>query len=276
VTIVDGETIGQRHAFAGRAFERPGEDAGVHGGRGLFFAAVHQVEPRVVRDLMGEPLALYRPLFEAALAHLPEDRRTWGRWRYAEAHPGWDTFRYAVPTSSPEVRQLRDLLLRWSRKWRLGDAWCLAAAVDTLADLSAAGDAAEPGPLSYPWATMIEIPFSDAEMRFTFSDRGWSPTLVRWERFEGWLDDAYERAKRDYKERIEALCRDEGLVAVTPRRQRKGDHFDWLARSQVGRDTYSEIARAVGTTRQGVSKAVKAAAASIGLTPADDGGPNAT
>ncbi|MBA3449845.1 MAG: hypothetical protein H0T18_01385 [Chloroflexia bacterium] len=62
-----------RRTLAGRAYETPGEDVAVHATRALFFQAVHRIEPRVVDELMGEPLALYRPIFEARLEGVPED-----------------------------------------------------------------------------------------------------------------------------------------------------------------------------------------------------------
>jgi hypothetical protein len=54
-----------------RAFEHPAEDAGVHEARERFLHAVHRVQPGVSRDLMGEPLALYRPIYRAWEARRP-------------------------------------------------------------------------------------------------------------------------------------------------------------------------------------------------------------
>ena len=142
-----------RRALAGRAYEAPGEDVDVHAARALFFHAVHRIEPRVARELMDEPLALYRPIFEAELAGVPEvERRS---WRAFGAFPHWDTIVSASECDPKELRELRTVLRHWAHKWRLEDDWCLEAAAETLAILSAAGDAAEPQPLHYLGTRMM-------------------------------------------------------------------------------------------------------------------------
>ena len=229
-----------RRALAGRAYEAPGEDANVHAARALFFQAVHRIEPRVARELMDKPLALYRPIFEAGLAGIPEDQRP--EWRAFDTFLHWDTIVSASERDPKELHELRNLLLKWSRKWRLQDDWCLEAAAETLADFSAAGDAAELQPLHYLGTPMIERPFTDCDLRFEFSSRGWSPTLTSWKEAEALMDERYQDAKQAYRERIEALCRERGLQPVRGTRVRTGDHFEWVARFQVGRELWTEIA----------------------------------
>lgn len=248
-----------------RAFEHPGEVGGLHQRRQYFFEVVHRMEPRVSADLMGEPLALYRPLFEAALDRLPPDSGL--GWRWSDAVPTWSTFKYATESHDPlEALRLRDLLLRWSHKWRLEDEWCLEAAVQTLAQWSAEGDNPVPRPLYYLGAQMIEISFNEEELRFSFSHRGWFPTLETWETAKEWIDDGYREALKKYKKRVERLSRDAGLVPVRQTRNRAGDHMEWLVRVVLHQDEYECIAAGYDNlTRQAVSGAVKKQVRAIGL-----------
>ena len=266
-----------RRTLSGRAYEAPGEDVAVHAARALFLQAVHRVEPRVVGDLMGEPLELYRPIFEARLESVPEDQRHW--WKAGEWFPSWGTILYASERDPKELHQLRDLLLHWAHKWRLEEEWCLEAAAETLAMLSAAGDAAEPQPLHYLGTPMTKSPFAESDLRFEFSSRGWSPALTSWEDAQEAMDERYQDAKQAYRERIEALCRERGLPPVPGTRMRTGDHFEWVARFQVGRETWTEIAdveterlhaeRKPGVTGDAVAKAVREKADLLSLTLAD-------
>jgi len=135
--------------------------------------------------------------------------------------------------------------------------------------LSAAGDSPEPEPLYYLGTRMVDIPFREDETRFTFFDRGWSPTLEDWQLAAEKLDRAYRLARSD-RERMVRLCQAEGLIEVPDSRTGKGDYFEWLACFQVGRESYSEIARDAGIKHQAVSQAVKARAALIALIKGDD------
>jgi hypothetical protein len=272
-----------RGVFAGRAFESPDEDVGVHAAREMFFRAVHRVNPRVVGSLMAESLPLYRPLFEAGLAQVPEQKRHW--WRTFDWYPSWGRFKYASERDPVEVRRLRELLPEWADRWRLWvvdpeDDWCLEAAIETLALMSAAGDKAKPDPLYYLGSRMIEIPFSDAERRFEFSHAGWVPTLQGWEVAEARLDASFMRAKKAYKERMQRMSGERGLKAVRGIRDRKGDHFEWLALYQVGRERWVWIAEEetkrlasvgdpTGVTADAIAKAVRGKAKLIGLKLAD-------
>lgn len=254
-----------RHAYSGRAFQSKDEEAAVHAGRALFLQAVHRVEPTVSAWLMGEPLDLYHPLFVQALASLPADHRTF--WRSYERAPGWSFFKYASEHEADECHRLRDLLVRWSHLFHLTDDWLVAAAVATLAEWSSAPEDPKPMPLRYLGQTMIETPFSDEDLSFRFSDRGWMPTLETWDHFTKRLNEHYQEAKSEYRRRVEQLVKDEELDDGKRKRQSKGDHFDWLARYQVGDEGWTDIARKDGVTDGAPQKAVLKLARFIGLTP---------
>lgn len=263
-----------RRVYANRGYERQGEDVGKHAAREIFLRTVHRIEPRVVGDLMDAPLDLYRPMFASSIAGLSETQRSFS-WIILEKSPSWGHFKHAWERDPSEVHQLRDLLLRWSRKWRLWDEWCLESAVETLALLSAGGEHPNSEPLHYAGSRMIEMPFSDDELRFDFSHHGWQPVLEDWANAERQLDDAFRRAKQEYRQRVEAMCLEEGLAEVRSPRNRAGDHFEWLVRFQVCRESWVEIAAGTKTkngepaTDDAVAKAVKAKAALIELTLAE-------
>lgn len=273
-----------------RGFQRPGDDHAKHETRELFFRAVHEVSPRVTGELIDNALPLYRPLFDAAVTRLPEERRF--LWRTALIVPSWPSMKYASDAGPPVLRQLRDYLLEWQSWWRLredescGEEWCLVAAVETLAELSDEGDNPKPKPLHYLGQRMIDIPFRDDELRFdfSFSHPGWSPTLEGWtatrERagedwgapFDRIWDDLLRAARAalvDYKTRIDALAREEGLEVPTALRDRTHDHLTWLARCTTGREHFSEVARDDEVSTTAVGKAVHLQARMIGLALPD-------
>lgn len=268
-SVFDGR---RRRANTGRAFEHEREDAGRHGTRELFLKTIHRLEPGVSRDLMGAPLALYRPLIEESIAGLT-DMDLELLWVVFEYRPPWSRFRHASERDQEEVRQLRDLLLRWSRKWRLRDEWCLEAAVDTLAFLSLTEENPEPVPLWYWGRRMIKVPFREEDLRFVFSHPGWIPTLETWSSAAKRMDRAYEEAKQQYREHVEAMCRDAKLRKVSSPRHRFDDHIEWLVRFQVCRESWTEIAATTSkknidkpVTDDAVAKAVSEKAKLIGLT----------
>jgi hypothetical protein len=262
-------------SFAIRAYEHPGETAGQHEARARFVAAVHHVEPEVSRSLMGEALTLYRPIYQAWAAQCPigEDGRVATPWLAAlddGALLGWDAIQHADPAYSPAgYLDLREALQRWAKRWRLwsttGDDWCLAAAVETLARMSAEGDDPQPGPLHYRAETLIEMPFSREETSFASNRRGWWPTLESWSDWRKRHKHAPADELADYRARIRAMATAAGLVKPRRDRQRDGNHFAWLAAYVASRATFEEIAERDGVSRQAVAHAVKHRAKQIGL-----------
>lgn len=257
--------------FTARAFERPDETASVHEARERFFQAVNRVEPRVSNDLMGEPLALYRPIYRERIARHSTER--WLGWGFAMLWgwlPGWNHFEYATDAHDPPSHvQLRELLLKWSKRWRLQDAWCLESAVETLAMMSASDDDPPQTPLYYLGTRMIELPFAEDETAFSFHSHGWEPTLEGWGLAAQRITDKFNRELQAYRKHVENLARDEGLVQTRGTRIRKGDPLEWLARYVVGWETSEEIAASVGVSRQAVDSARDRTKRLIGLTVPD-------
>lgn len=259
-------------ALSGRAFEEADETINVSAGRALFFHAVHRMAPQVVGDLMGEPLRLYRPIFAASMESLPPERRGW--WKAFGWFPGWGHIHHANQHDPPEIHRLRRLLIEWGDKWGLADDWCLTAAVETLAVLSAAGEDAMPAPIYYPGAEMVKMPFSDSELELVFRHRGWSPTIERWEVAEERIREGFDQALRGYRERVERLCDQEGLSRVMETRRRGIDRWDCLAAQQVLGKTYDKIGEELSAegdeSVEAIGRKVRAARRLIGLTPRAD------
>lgn len=237
-----------RRVYANRAYENPDERIAMHAAREIFLRTVHRLEPRVAGDLMGEPLDLYRCLLESPDPWLAQSAIV----GVFENHP-------------PEARRLRELIGHWRWRWRLEDDWCLRAVGETLR-LVAAGYHSGDGPLVYPNASLSEEPFEDDELRFEFNHAGWQPTIDDWQSAERMIDRAFREVKKAYRQRVEAMCREAGLVKVARTRIRAGDHFEWLARHVACRENWVEIAAGAGVTDDAVSGAVEAKAALIELT----------
>jgi hypothetical protein len=280
------------HNLRKPAFEISGEDVSVRFARFEFFRAVHRVHPAVVDELMGEPLELFRSCQQQLMARFPatiEERRRRGQeWPRDVLHiqatrmPYWEVLNYAGERDPEIFHRLRDRLLEWANRWRLwsvdpDDDWCLHAALDVLENVSNGG---------VPFSTFVfasGVPLSEAERRFSFSDGyGWMPILEEWEDAERRLDDAYKRAKKVYKERLERVCRERGLQPVPRSRHRKGNHFEWLAQYQTRGERWAWIAEEEtkrlaslgdpkGVTDEAVAKAAKKKAVLIGLKLADTG-----
>lgn len=252
-----------------RGFDNPDENAGMHEARGQFFQAVHHIQPCVSGNLMGEPLDLFRAMVEHIAAGLPSERRDPRTWLSWDVNLSWSTFKHADEWQEarlPGSLLLRDLLHEWAHEWRLEDDWCLDAAVETLLDAINYGDARTARPLSYSDRQMIDLPFTDEELRFTFEDDGWTPTLEGWEQAAARMTQAFQQHLSAYQHRVEDLAHERGLTRPKQSRYRKGDHYEWLARHVVKRDTFSGIARLSGAKRQAVRVAVKKRAKGIGLT----------
>lgn len=254
-----------------RGLEHPDEDATKHENRWRFLQAVHRVQPRVSGDLMGEPLDLFRPILEQAIARLPAEHRD--TWRYRDVEPTWGWFKHADAWQEqhhPGSLRLREYLLHWAHTWRLEDEWILETAVETLVHYSIDRDQPTLMPLHYSGHMMgIADPFSDEEIGFTFDpDDGWTASIESWAAAKDRLTASFNGALREYRQRVEAMYREEGFEPLSGTRSRGGDHYEWLARHVVEREKFTEIARSTstGVERQAVSPAVKDKAALIGPT----------
>lgn len=254
-----------------RGLEHPDEGASRHEARWRFLQAVHRVQPRVSGDLMGEPLDVFRPILEQAIARLPVEHRD--TWQYRGVDPAWSWFKHADAGQEqqyPGSLRLCDLLLRWGRMWRLEDEWLLDSAVETLADYCIDNDQPTLRPLSYSGLlTPVGGLCGGDELRFTFDpDDAWTPTIESWTAAKARLTASFNRALRTYQHRVEAMYQADGFVSPRGSRLRGGDHDEWLGWYVVERQTYIEIAdsASAGVTSQAVSAAVKEKAELIGLT----------
>jgi hypothetical protein len=182
---------------------------------------------------------------------------------------------------------LRDAVRMWGERWHLTDQWILDAALATI--VAWANDA--PGGEWWPDAQAavvglvgkhfvldadtvtrwraIEVP-SRAE-RLVFDADAWEPAAMRWQDWETRVVERFKETLADHRTTIEKRAAEAGMVRTEIRRE---EHLLWLARYQVGKESFSAIGRAAGVDRAAVARAIKTAATLCGLTlrPAAGGG----
>ena len=220
-------------------------------GRFLFLSAVRDLKPAAMDSLAAEPLAAYL----TAAAHL-------GR----PAMPnGWDMLA-AVADDDDEVGRalvpLREALDRWARRWGLREDWCLFTAFQTVAAWADNPRWRE----TRTWATAHAgwLATRDVERRFRFEHDGWEPTSDTCQEAEAAIRRAFDRELAAYLDRMDDLAKERGFVRT--HEKRITEHYGWLVRVVVGRDSCGEIARELGKNRRTVEQAVNEAAELVGLS----------
>jgi hypothetical protein len=154
----------------------------------------------------------------------------------------------------------------WGRRWNLIDEWARQRAVHTL--VSWTQDWGE-----WEWAPDARIAWaltSKEERRFTFVDQGYDPALDHWPHFQECIEREFKRALAAYKNLQQARAIVADMVRVRPKRSK---HLLWLARFQVKKESYGQIARGeriatgkLSPDAQAIYDAVKRTAKWLGLT----------
>lgn len=254
-----------------KAWSSPYVNPGDHDGRdelrGMFFDAIHAAERRVTHELMKNVLDLYRPIY------LDMSSRRDPNYMYhgtPKAIPSWPTLKYPVADHDPvEFTLIRGALLKWADKWGFVDDWIMEAALDTLSDM-AEEERPLNRPLNHPTGSMVLLPFSWEESRFTFSDPGWIPTLHPWEWTADSIREAFEEELSRYRKRMECLAREKGLVPNPfPSRKRAGDPMERVVRRIAFNETDAEIAVSLGISEKAVRESGHKLARLMGLTMPD-------
>lgn len=173
----------------------------------------------------------------------------------------------------------------WLRRWHLPcppeeDDWCFQRAIDTMATWTAQPElrgkrwAPARRRMHVDWVSSDELTFRFGLVRpdLTKNERApsdwWDPTLER-------RSDAFERIQNAFRGELEAHFRKlERLYESASeagydvaRKKRELEHFDWLARYQVGGQSRGAIARSVPRDRKAVANGIDDVAELIGLVP---------
>ena len=222
-------------------FQFPGDSALEHGRR-LFFDALVQVEPEVLRSLVAGP---YQVALKSGIDLSAETPSSRGQLTAA-------------------VRKVRKAAKAWCARWGLVDPWCVDLAHDTalgwLREPERKGSWAEEA-----WEWIHEDSFPRwRDLKFEF--RGWRMVRKTWKDFEAAALASYEKYLDEYRREAElGAATHLGLVRTKTKRQ--PDHFLWLARHVLRRETPSEIARfSADASADSVRKAIGRLARDIDLT----------
>jgi hypothetical protein len=128
----------------------------------------------------------------------------------------------------PALSGLKDLLLRWSRDFRLTDEWLLDVALQTLYLLQKT----PMRPRLHFWRlSVFNLPPLSLDRMLRFKDRGWDPHLDTWKEFHDNISAAFDEHLKQYRTTVEAFLEKSGWKRVPEIRQRK--HYTWLVLFQV-------------------------------------------
>jgi hypothetical protein len=129
-------------------------------------------------------------------------------------------------------------LSAWAKRWHLTDQWCVLLARDT-ARWWTSHPSAEGWEFEHQSIFAGSFPFTIEPLRFRefYHD----PTWRRRKDFEKYVHEQVRQALKDYCDRIERGALAAGLKRA-PRR-RELEHFDWIVRYQIKRESFASIAR---------------------------------
>ncbi len=245
-----------------------------HQAQFLYLTVLESLEPRVLEELLEEPFAALEATWRATGRDDPP----------AECEPTlgggekWDVMSLLVGHSwdRPDGGVVA-ALGRWSQRWGpaaerpaldLVDDWFVCSGLYTLV-------AWLRHPLLRRVSRIMYVPgllIGDArparlepyERTIAF-DLSWFPVVESLQDAEERLLEECRRRIREDLRAVEADAERRGMVPSRVKRTGR-EHFEWLVRYQVRRESFAEIATEIGKTRQAVTEAVKETAALVDLT----------
>jgi len=209
--------------------------------RRLFFDALAQVEPELLRSLIAGP-------YQVALGSgIDLSTKT-------------PSSRDQLTTALTEVRKAARA---WCTRWRLVDSWCLDFAYDTVLFWVRQPEHKDRwAEETSEWVHQHSFPRFH-ELKFDFG--GWSMVLQTWNDFEASARASFEKCLTEYRKEAELAATLGGLVRT--KTKRRTEHFLWLARRVLKQQRPSEMARfSANVTADSVRKATTRLAKEIGLT----------
>ncbi len=228
------------------AYEQPDDDQARTNLRLGFLRAVRDHAPEVLADLAGEPLARYRPVQQ-----FDRDNHL-----YQELELEADILHH--PLFQPFWESLR----AWGHRWNLVADWCLQRALLTLREWTWWPEDANQDDWGH-MGILTLLAIAPQECCLVFGHWGWHPELTTWSAAEREIREDFEAYLATYREGMERLARERGLVPAPAKRT--AEHYEWLVLYQVKGLSYYQIAQRACRERQTVTDGVKSTAALIGL-----------
>lgn len=228
--------------------------------RNEVLSAFQRIEPEGLRSLREQVFPLYLAARPEILASGPE-----------KTPHGEDPFEWAVrhyrsrsARSVPARFALRRAFTAWAARWDFKDAWMLDAARETLRLWSQSPTSAE----RLEWQSVSTGLFKRPA---TSDERRLAVLHVSEFRQEQETPDEYgARVKAALSAEVDAfvvgqktMLKDAAWPSVSTKRP---EHFDWLARYHLKRESLTEIAASVRTTPPAVLKAIHEIARLTGFT----------
>lgn len=265
-----------------------GSDAPTGHARQLFLDSVRDVAPEVLRDLADTPLDAFLATFlqfatVPSLYFMVHAHRASSWLLPSDAVPAPIVLGESVPVPSflTEERERRIALLRdWARRWELHtsvDDWLLWTAAETVLWWCQCRAARESESVDYlpddgrEWwhgGHLEPIQLRDDEKRVAFPAFDWDPQLELKADAAKRIGTDLDRILHEQLDDIESHAR--GRDMVRPVTKATGsEHFRWLVRWQVRRESYREIADSTGDrnlTQNAIQLAVRETALLVGLT----------
>ncbi len=237
-------------------YEWPGRERSRVIARSRFLEAVRKHAPEVLEDLQAEPLELEMRIATTETLSIP---RT------------WQDLVQAVEGGDSNLVSLRDAVLAWSRRWHVDVDWCRDQALWTLMrwERVPADD-----PAHTTWSLERGSQFQPVVRGwppFRFYHAPWDPTDTSRTIAAQAIRSAFEQKLAHYLDSVEEAAQASGMRS-TPEK-RSDDHFAWLARYQIGGESFERLAKDVFRDRRTVAAGIKDAARLIDLPLRSPGRP---
>lgn len=239
--------------------------------RRQFLDTVRQIAPQVLVTLRDEVLPTYREAQPLVLNATPRRTlRVHGRRRgrrvnlfdsVLRSHWG-PTIALSDRDFASHTASLRDALIRWVDHFGLSAEWTLKVALATLRSWSRHPEALEQLAWEHrriSWDAAV----TGEEATFVFRHRYWDPASETWSDFWQEICAAFNEYGAFYRKKVEAIAESKGFRRAPQKRAQ--EHFEWLARYQMKRESLEDISSSVPITRQAVSRAINELAGLIEL-----------
>ena len=220
-----------------------------------FLKAIERTAPEVIATLKENVLPHYEAILDMGYESEPV------RWSWLIRRASYKHHAEEKATLVKLLREFKQAIEHWAEKWRLADGgdWFYDCALSTLNHWSSVGTADGWDPEYKPGTFLLLL-----GKHFKFEFLEWDPKTTTWPDYKKSMDEAYEKARGDYRTRIRPNKRN-----VRARKTHELKHYKWLVEYQVRGKGYAEIAQVYqdesGLDSSSVGEAVRQLASLIGI-----------